>query len=1250
MPFREVITLFKPPGYKYAARLLYFPPKYNFFRIPHIPRLYYLCGMFDSYTCFRSWDAGRYTRMIFLLLALLMQTAFLRAQHNNRSNYQLLWRIDAPGMQSPSYLFGTMHLTDKRVFEFSDSVLTALRSTASFAMEVNMDSLLAYMLAPNGPLKDTVNHMRRLLSQEEYHYVDSLVKEKTGAPLDQLNLKQMWFLEKLLIGAEQELNKNAGPARKPENTFLDAWLYQKASGLNKPVHSLERLQNQLDIMSADVSEVQKEAFLWALGYKHSGAGNPKDRTKRLKTRVAYLDALVNHYYEGDLQQILKLVDSWEESGNHLNLVPRNIEMADNLATLAAKGSVFAAVGVAHLPGEKGMLTLLRKKGYTVTPVNATFTGITQRERQQLDSLKGYSLNRMTDGYSAVFPGIPFAYQVPNMNRKMFVGGNDNEAGFAFYMDIAQLASDKRELINNMITNMASQGNAELQRSYPITYRDIPGTEAVLRRDNMSFHMRLFIRNNRVFVFMFNTRQKDSTARKDFFSSVRFYDVVRPVVAYETLSRPELGFSAVLPLEANHAKLAGRNGGRPEEVYTALDAVNSVSYVVRVLKMQQGYYNLNDQQLLDELKKLLMGKDSTVQLIDSTVSVQDGLPRHQFSWQHANGFISRVDYIPRGNMAYCLLCVYDKAHTDSSYWRRFLNGFRILPLLSQAPSVPFTPEDSSCTITGPVPFTGGPLLEYDGSSNVETYQYQAMDTLSNAMYIVEVDKYHRYYHYSPDSIVKTFLERNDSNLIVTASRQYTEGGLPAFEVETKVRRTGLRLYRKAVVAGHTVYRLSAILPEELAGKAYAKQFFTAFKPGKKEQADTRRLGQKKLDLLLKDLQSTDSAVFKGAYAYLDNLSPDSADLEPILSALAKPFPADTIDNDVRVKLLGSIQELANDSVVHVAEMLFTGTREIRWRRSILQFLSGLNTDTAIQTFLRLGAQLGENNVRSFWWGVFDYNFKDDSLYHKYLPDIITTAERSPAFLKAFAGHTNEDSLWLSPQFEQYKLERLIPGLVQLFEQDIRQWKNGAAASDTSWMWESNLLNIGYILALPGMRSAAVPSFRELLADTTMTLRALGARGLISQGIKVNDKILNSILNDNDIAWSFISLIKKHNQLQHIRHLLTQDIIGRSYTASVQSDDYELTAIEQVTRVKVQLNGQPAVWIALYRYKMDDAEDWSFILNGPYPLDQSKLNFEPYLTYWITDEDNVNVENKQELTALAERAYKNYLEEQKKKEEE
>ncbi len=338
--------------------------------------------MFNSYILCRQGTAGRYTRVtILLLLALLMQTAILHAQQNSRSHYQLLWRIEGKGQASPSYLFGTMHLTDKRVFDFSDSVLTALRSTEAFAMEVNMDSMMSYMLSPGGPFQDTVNHMRTLLNPDEYHYVDSLVLEKTGVPLEGLRLKHLWFLERLLIDEEGALTKNAGAAKKPEYIFLDAWLHQKAAGLNKPVHSLEKMQNQMSILSDDVSDDQREAFLYSLGYSKAGASNAQDRTDRLEARVNYLDKLVELYYAGDLQKIGAMVKEWQESDIEDNLsqdlVPRNIEMADSLDHLIRRGSVFAAVGVAHLPGEKGLLSLLKEKGYTVTPVNASFTGVTR---------------------------------------------------------------------------------------------------------------------------------------------------------------------------------------------------------------------------------------------------------------------------------------------------------------------------------------------------------------------------------------------------------------------------------------------------------------------------------------------------------------------------------------------------------------------------------------------------------------------------------------------------------------------------------------------------------------------------------------------------------------------------------------------------------------------------------------------------------------------------------------------------------
>ena len=47
---------------------------------------------------------------------------------------------------------------------------------------------------------------------------------------------------------------------------------------------------------------------------------------------------------------------------------RNKTMYKGFHKLAKKQRVFCAVGAAHLPSDKGLLELLRKKGYTVEPV------------------------------------------------------------------------------------------------------------------------------------------------------------------------------------------------------------------------------------------------------------------------------------------------------------------------------------------------------------------------------------------------------------------------------------------------------------------------------------------------------------------------------------------------------------------------------------------------------------------------------------------------------------------------------------------------------------------------------------------------------------------------------------------------------------------------------------------------------------------------------------------------------------------
>src|SRR5215831_16367016 len=52
----------------------------------------------------------------------------------------LLWEITGNGLTRPSYLFGTMHVSDKLVFHLGDSFYNAIKSADVVALETNPET------------------------------------------------------------------------------------------------------------------------------------------------------------------------------------------------------------------------------------------------------------------------------------------------------------------------------------------------------------------------------------------------------------------------------------------------------------------------------------------------------------------------------------------------------------------------------------------------------------------------------------------------------------------------------------------------------------------------------------------------------------------------------------------------------------------------------------------------------------------------------------------------------------------------------------------------------------------------------------------------------------------------------------------------------------------------------------------------------------------------------------------------------
>ncbi len=81
---------------------------------------------------------GRQALLLFILFIFSSNTFFAQAAMSK--NYpSLLWEITGNGLKKTSYLYGTMHVSDKVAFNLTDSFFVAIKSCDAVALELNMD-------------------------------------------------------------------------------------------------------------------------------------------------------------------------------------------------------------------------------------------------------------------------------------------------------------------------------------------------------------------------------------------------------------------------------------------------------------------------------------------------------------------------------------------------------------------------------------------------------------------------------------------------------------------------------------------------------------------------------------------------------------------------------------------------------------------------------------------------------------------------------------------------------------------------------------------------------------------------------------------------------------------------------------------------------------------------------------------------------------------------------------------------------
>lgn len=281
---------------------------------------------------------------------------------NANKNNTLLWRISGNGLQKPSYLFGTMHMLCADDIQLSDSLKNAIKNADKVYLEVNMNDMMQMFGAMSHMTMRDDTTLADLLSKDDYEKVKNYFEKNAGMlPFSMLEKYKPLLVESLIM-------EQSPGCTSP--IIMDQLVMEQAKKNDKEIKGLETMDFQLSIFDSIPYKYQAQQLVKMV----NDAGKNEDDKE--------MEQLTNTYKQQQLNKLGELTEKEDISmKNFVNLLlyNRNTNWAKKLQSLMAKNSLVVAVGAGHLPGEKGVINLLRKAGYKVEPVKNDM--IKKKEKQ-----------------------------------------------------------------------------------------------------------------------------------------------------------------------------------------------------------------------------------------------------------------------------------------------------------------------------------------------------------------------------------------------------------------------------------------------------------------------------------------------------------------------------------------------------------------------------------------------------------------------------------------------------------------------------------------------------------------------------------------------------------------------------------------------------------------------------------------------------------------------------------------------------
>ena len=283
------------------------------------------------------------------------------------ANAQLLYKISHKSLEKTSYIVGTYHLAPASFIDSISGANAALAAVDVVCGEVVMGEMesrdsqkkvkQAMMLPDGKSLTDvfTTDEMQRIND-----YMDSLLGMNLNNPIIKSQMGKMTPMAlstQLQLVQYMKVTPNFNPLK-----LIDAHFQKAAKKAGKQVAGLETVDFQIEALYKSTTiERQKQQLLCMV-----------DNAEYHALQMKELSAA---FFTQDIQALWEVTE--EKMGNQCDSTPkeeeiliygRNAAWVEKMPAMMENASTLFVVGAAHLPGERGVLELLKARGYTVEAV------------------------------------------------------------------------------------------------------------------------------------------------------------------------------------------------------------------------------------------------------------------------------------------------------------------------------------------------------------------------------------------------------------------------------------------------------------------------------------------------------------------------------------------------------------------------------------------------------------------------------------------------------------------------------------------------------------------------------------------------------------------------------------------------------------------------------------------------------------------------------------------------------------------